>query len=275
MLKKISLALGIICLSSASFSAISETDMRLATITSIKNNVELKYASSEWRPGRVNQLLRPGTSIRTGSLSKAELKYPDGTITRIGGRTNLTVLDKSIRAVKIDSGKMWFKVAKRSAGYRIYSPTAVAAITGTEGFVQYGDAETASSKNNMFASNDKSYKIAENMAQEFSTGLVEGSMNVFESYDDNGNPNGNPNQIGAGQILTMLGNNGFQLQNVGTDQIMSQYNDIYQNDTSSNGVNKQDLGPTNPVTEQVPGTINKQQEIINSPTTGDLEIIIK
>lgn len=293
MLKQLSLALGIICLSSVSLSAVSETDIRLATITSLKNNVELKYSTSDWRPGRVNQLVRPGTSIRTGSLSKVEIKYPDGTITRIGGRTNLTVLDKSIRAVKIDSGKMWFKVAKRSSGYRIYSPTAVAAITGTEGFAQYGEVESGSTRNNMFASSDKIYKVAEDNQPGFSTGLVEGSMDVYGGYDSGGNPTGNPNQLGPGQILTMLGNSNFQYQNVPIDQIINQYNDISQGDISGNnnsnnnnnnssnnnnnnqGINNQNLGPTNPVTEQIPGTINKQQEIINSPTTGDLEIIIK
>ncbi|MFN8578761.1 MAG: FecR family protein [Candidatus Sericytochromatia bacterium] len=287
MFKKVSIALGIIFLSSGSLSAISQTDLRLATITELKNNVELKYSSSDWRPGRLNQLLRPGTSIRTGSLSKVEIKYPDGTITRIGGRTSMTVLDKSIRAVKVDSGKIWFKVTKRSAGYRIYSPTAVAAITGTEGFVEYGDVEKTSSKNNMFASNSQNYKISDSNSNQFSGGLVEGSMDVYPSYDQNGDLTGNPQQVLEGQFLTFNGGQ-FQVLNLGTDQILNQNRDVNSSDDVANNNNNnnsnnngpdnvanQKLDRTNPSTEQVPSTINNNQGITNSPTTGDLEIIIK
>lgn len=296
MLKKISAALTIVFLSSVTFSAVGEVDMRQAVITELKNNVELKYGQSLWREARAEQLVRPGTSIRTGSLSKVEIKYPDGTITRIGGRTTLTVLDRSIRAVKIDSGKIWFKVAKKSAGYRIYSPTAVAAITGTEGFVEYGDTEKVGSKNNMYASASKDFKIAEDMSGGYQAGLVEGSMNIYKGSDETGNLVGDPTQVNAGQVLSMLGNN-FQLQNVGTDQIFNQHRDIStpdnvannngsngnnsngQNSNNGNGnsgnVQNQNLGPTNVTTEQVPASLNKQQDITNSPTTGDLEIIIK
>jgi hypothetical protein len=300
MLKKLGIALSIICLSSASFNAIGEGDMRLAVITELKNNVELKYSNSEWRPGRLNQLLRPGTSVRTGSLSKVELKYPDGTITRVGGRTSLTVLDKSIRAVKVDSGKIWFKVTKRSAGYRIYSPTAVAAITGTEGFVEYGDTEKTSSKSNMFASNSKDYKISDAGNIGFSGGLTEGSMDIYPTYDQNGEFLGNSQQVLAGQFLTFNGGQ-FQIMNVGSEQIFNQHRDISSpddvannnennnnnnnnsnsnsNNNNSNNDNQnvanQRLDRTNPTTEQVPSTLNNQQGINTSPTTGDLEIIIK
>ncbi|RYX99380.1 hypothetical protein EON78_03685 [bacterium] len=99
MLKKLTGVLTVVFLSSVTFSAVGESDMRQAVITSLKNRVELKYGTSLWREASINQLVRPGTAIRTGSLSKAEIKYPDGTITRIGGRTNLTVGATMFRAL--------------------------------------------------------------------------------------------------------------------------------------------------------------------------------
>lgn len=264
MLKKISAALTIVFLSSVTFSAVGESDLRNAVITNLKNEVQIKYGSSLWRDANLNQLIRPGTTIRTGALAKAEFKYPDGTIARMGGRTNMVILDKSIRAVKIASGKLWFKVAKRSAGYRIYSPTAVAAITGTEGFVEFGDTEKETSDIN-------------NTNSKYNAGLVEGSMDVFKSVDINDNPVGTPTQVTEGQVLSLIGSN-FQLQTVGTDQIFNQYRDISTSDPVSNNtgnVQNQKLDPTNPTIEQVPNIINKQQDLNTSPTTGDLEIIIK
>ncbi len=277
MLKKISTVITVMLLSSVTFNAVGASDMRQAVITSLKNKVELKFGASLWREASVNQLLRAGTSIRTGSLSKVELKYPDGTIARLGGRTNLTVLDKSIRAVKVDSGRLWFKVAKRSAGYRIYSPTAVAAITGTEGFVESGETEKDASINNRIASTDSNLRISESSESSYKAGLVEGSMNVFKGVDLNDEPIGEPNKVIEGQILSFVGNN-FQIQNVGIDQIFNQYGEISRtsdDDSKTFDIKSQKLDKTNPTTEQIPNTINKQQDLNTSPTTGDLEIIIK
>ncbi|MFN4150831.1 MAG: FecR domain-containing protein, partial [Candidatus Sericytochromatia bacterium] len=107
------IAAGIVALSSLSFQAIGDNNLHNAVIRNIKNKVELKYGASLWREASINQMVRPGTSIRTGSRSKVELMYPDGTVTRLGSRTNMTVLEKASRSVKVSSGKLWFKVAKK------------------------------------------------------------------------------------------------------------------------------------------------------------------
>lgn len=328
MLKKLSglLTVGLVTLSTIGFQAISDDDLHRAVIVDLKNKVELKFGASEWRTASINQLVRPGTTIRTGALSKVELKYPDGTITRIGSRTNLSVLDKAQRSIKVASGKVWFKVTKKSIGYRVYSPTAVAAITGTEGFVEYADKDAKDSFlfKPRFADKNGVYKVSEGSNEGFGAGLVEGSMDVFPGSDDNGNPTGSPMPVNPGEILTFQ-NGGFNLSNVGVESIFNQYNDISSSDQQGNNnnsgsgnsgnkngnngnsgnnggnngnnggdangnnggnngntgdqggqsISNQPLNPTNPTTEQVPSGINKQQDLNTSPTTGDLEIIIK
>lgn len=105
-------------------------------VRDIKNQVELKYGSSIWRTASENQPVRPGSEIRTGSMSRVELLYPDGTITRVGSRTVMKVLDRKGREIEIRSGNLWFKVTKHSYGLKIYAPKAIASITGTEGGVK-------------------------------------------------------------------------------------------------------------------------------------------
>jgi ferric-dicitrate binding protein FerR (iron transport regulator) len=75
-----------------------------------------------------------GSSIRTGIRSVAELRYDDGTLTRIGSRTNMVISD---RKLTIKRGYIWGKVDKtKTRGLKIYSPNAVASIVGTEFFVE-------------------------------------------------------------------------------------------------------------------------------------------
>ena len=320
-------------------SAFGDNDIHKDVIKGVHNKVELKYGESLWRDARADQIVRPGTKVRTGALAKAELLYADGTITRVGSRTNLIVLDKDIRAVKIESGKVWFKVTKKSFGLRIYSPTAVAAITGTEGvaeFVPAGSEKDSNAFSRMLATSGRNFSLAEGTGTgDFGVGLVEGSATIFESVDANGNPTGNSQDVGAGQFIMFNGNT-FNTLNLGSETIRDQNQDISgpdlnannnsgnnngnnnnsnnnnnnnnnnnanNSDNSNNNANNtnnntnnnnnngtpndgsntnnngspanEDLGTTNVSTENVGSTLNKDQDLNTSPTTGDLEIIIK
>lgn len=108
-----------------------------AVIKKIKNQVEYKYEDNLWDTAKINQVIVPVTSIRTGAASKAEIMYSDGTVTRIGSDTFFTFLDKQNRAVQVQLGSAWFDVKKKSYGLKIYTANAIAVITGTEGFIQF------------------------------------------------------------------------------------------------------------------------------------------
>ncbi|GIW21762.1 MAG: hypothetical protein KatS3mg068_0769 [Candidatus Sericytochromatia bacterium] len=303
------------------------TDPKKAIIKSLENKVELKYGVSEWREARINQLLRPGTNIRTGAMSKVEIMYGDGSLARIGSRSSFTVLDMEARSVELNSGKMWFKVVKKSVGLNIKTPSAVAAITGTEGFAKFEDNDKEGSNiNNMIASNNIN-KIAQGISGSFAFGLVEGTANLFK-LDINGNPTGEALQVRPGDIIT-FSNGVFSINNVGIESILNQNRDIatpdfnannnqnnnfnnnnsdnnsnnnntnnnvanvnnndnnsnfqnYNNNNNSNNFsntspNQENLSPSNVNTQQIPSMPNVQQNqnLNTSPTTGDLQIIIK
>ncbi|MBC7474591.1 MAG: FecR domain-containing protein, partial [Candidatus Sericytochromatia bacterium] len=75
-----------------------------------------------------------GNTIRTGIRSMTEIKYDDGTLTRIGSRSNITIND---RKILINKGYIWGKVNKDlTKGLKIFTSSAVVAIVGTEFFVE-------------------------------------------------------------------------------------------------------------------------------------------
>lgn len=150
MLKKISKIslISIFLLSTISPNSYSQLSKTSAVIKNKKNSVEVKYATSMWRPASDNFTVRPGSIIRTGSLSSAILEYVDGTKVKIGSRTSLVVLDKIGREIKISSGNLWYKVTKKSYGMKIYAPSAVASILGTEGGIKIEASDQKNIDNN-------------------------------------------------------------------------------------------------------------------------------
>ncbi|MFN8577332.1 MAG: FecR family protein [Candidatus Sericytochromatia bacterium] len=120
---------------STSFSAYSASKVN-AVIVQKKNNVEVKYATSLWRPATENFTVRAGSTIRTGGASSAVIEYIDGTKVKIGSRSSVIVLDKLSREIKVNKGNIWYKVTKRSYGMKIHTPSAVASILGTEGGIK-------------------------------------------------------------------------------------------------------------------------------------------
>jgi formylglycine-generating enzyme required for sulfatase activity len=117
--------------------ALAENPKHKAVIKKVKNQVEFKYEDNSWEPVKINQIIFPVTSIKTGPSSRAEIMFSDGTITRVGSKTFFTLIDKQNRAVNVQSGSIWFNVKKKSHGLKIYSSSAMASITGTEGFVEF------------------------------------------------------------------------------------------------------------------------------------------
>jgi ferric-dicitrate binding protein FerR (iron transport regulator) len=97
------------------------------------NYVQVKH-SSGWEAADTGTSLFVGSSLRTGPRSVAEIKYDDGSMTRVGSRSNLVIND---RKINIKRGYIWGKVDKnKTKGLKIFTATAIASITGTEFFVE-------------------------------------------------------------------------------------------------------------------------------------------
>ncbi len=109
----------------------------------IKNNVQIdkspekssiSLVSKRWKNAVKGQDIFIGDNIRTGLRSITQISYDDGTTTRIGSRSLVTVKD---RTLNLKRGYLWGKVDKyKTKGLKIITSSAVAAIIGTEFFVE-------------------------------------------------------------------------------------------------------------------------------------------
>lgn len=117
---------------------VAASDPFQATLTKAVKKVEWqRYATQAWQRALVDTLLLGGDTLRTGGDSKAELLYGDGSVTRVGSLTTLTLTGDRRREIRLDGGKIWLNIRKSGAGMRIITPGAVAAVTGTELMVEF------------------------------------------------------------------------------------------------------------------------------------------
>lgn len=107
-----------------------------AKITDLHNNVQKKNLSNlKWKSSSLEEKLFYGDSIRTGKASRVEVKYTDGTVSRIGSNSILKIKEnkKGERiSLKLLVGKLWLKVTKGQGLFTIETPTAIASVLGTE-----------------------------------------------------------------------------------------------------------------------------------------------
>ncbi|MFN8576626.1 MAG: FecR family protein [Candidatus Sericytochromatia bacterium] len=105
------------------------------SIDKVINMVQIDHNNSRnWSKAEKNESVFVGDNIRTGLRSVAQINYDDGTSTRIGSRSFITVND---RKIKIKRGYMWGKVDKnKTKGLKLFTSNAVASILGTEFFIE-------------------------------------------------------------------------------------------------------------------------------------------
>jgi hypothetical protein len=93
--------------------------------------------------GQTGQILNNGDFLATSDNTRAAIRFvDDGSIIRMNPESELTIRAEGERSalrktIEIDVGELWAKVTKRdNAEYRIQTPTAVAAVKGTEFYVR-------------------------------------------------------------------------------------------------------------------------------------------
>ena len=62
-------------------------DQKQARVTEVIHDVRLLAGQTAARPATVNDTVREGTAVRTGTDSRAELTFLDQTLTRLGANT--------------------------------------------------------------------------------------------------------------------------------------------------------------------------------------------
>ncbi len=108
-----------------------------ATVTRVENKVsygQVAGGRTETRPANPQDIVKASDFLLSGTDSRAELKYADGTVVRIGQNTVFS-FDANTRTLKLDKGTFVFSIPKGSGGGTIKTPSITAAITGTVGKV--------------------------------------------------------------------------------------------------------------------------------------------
>lgn len=111
-------------------SATQAAPLRSAEVTKVVNDVRLYAKQEEGRPANVGDNLTGGTSLHTGRRSRAELLFPDKTLSRIGANSVFNFRSGS-RDMTIEQGSFLLQVPKNAGGATIRTATVTAAITGT------------------------------------------------------------------------------------------------------------------------------------------------
>ena len=110
---------------------------RQATVTRLENKVsygEVKGDRSNLRPAAVEDVVKASNFLQTETDSRAELKYEDGSLVRIGQNTIFS-FDAITRSLNLSKGTFIFYVPKSTGGASVKTPSLTAAITGTVGKV--------------------------------------------------------------------------------------------------------------------------------------------
>src|SRR5438874_10529174 len=116
----------VICLGCKDY-ALSQ-QLQQARVTIIVNDVKLLPSQAAPRPAAVNDEVKQGTAVRTGTDSRTELTFADLTITRLGSNTVFSFKPDS-RELKLKSGAVLIQVPPGAPEVRVSTAAVSAAIS--------------------------------------------------------------------------------------------------------------------------------------------------
>jgi hypothetical protein len=131
-MKKILPVLVLILSSGTSFPAV----FKEAEVTRTINDVRVLPDQSPAYAAKPGQIISGKTSVATGVQSRAELRFPDKTITRLGANTTFR-LEEGTRNIDLDRGVILLQVPKQMGGATVRTAAVTAAVTGTTLLVEY------------------------------------------------------------------------------------------------------------------------------------------
>jgi hypothetical protein len=107
-------------------------DQKQARVTEVIRDVRLFGAQAAVRPAVVNETVREGNAVRTGTESRAELTFVDQTITRLGANTEFS-FGAGVRTYDLGSGAILMTAPRGAGTVRISTAVATCAISGFTG----------------------------------------------------------------------------------------------------------------------------------------------
>ena len=108
-----------------------------ARVTQVIRDVRVLGSNAAPRAASVNDRVVEGNAVRTGGDSRAELTFPDETLTRLGANTVFS-FGNGGKEFDLSSGAMLLAVPKSSGTVRVHTAAATAAVTGFTGMWENG-----------------------------------------------------------------------------------------------------------------------------------------
>ncbi|MDF2439071.1 MAG: hypothetical protein JWN98_55 [Abditibacteriota bacterium] len=131
-----SVALAAVCLAHAPEARSQNTTV--ATVTAVQRVAELREGAAPWKRRGRGAALRLGDGFRTGKRSKADLKFTDGSLLRLGQLSSVEV--REAKSVALLSGQVLFSALRPG---RVLAGSGVAEIKGSVGIVTMMEDGTA------------------------------------------------------------------------------------------------------------------------------------
>lgn len=128
-------AYGLILLAAASITAPAAA-LREAEFTRVINDVKILPEAASPAPAKVGDKIAGRTAVATGVQSRAELRFPDRTLTRLGANSVFR-MDQKTRTVEVDQGVILLQVPKQLGGAQVRTAAVTAAVSGTTLIVEY------------------------------------------------------------------------------------------------------------------------------------------
>ena len=110
--------------------SLGAADLRESTLVQVVNEVKVSPPQTAEKEAKINDTVRAPDKVRTGVRSRAELKAPDNTLTRIGANTVFS-FEQSGRVLNLEKGSLLFHSPAGRGGGTIKSAGASAAVLGT------------------------------------------------------------------------------------------------------------------------------------------------
>jgi len=108
---------------------VSADELKEAKVTQVVQDVKVVPSGAAARPVVVNETVRQGNAVQTGTQSRSELTFRDQTITRLGEKTIYNI--GGGRTIELGSGQFLLYVPKKAGGAQVKMGPVTAAITGT------------------------------------------------------------------------------------------------------------------------------------------------
>jgi len=123
---------------------VSRPQTSIGTIVSTQGDEQMRLVEApDWRAAQLEQGLLAGDQLRTGGFGALTLLFADRTQLRVHRNSNLLVRAApsagNANTLRLERGATWSRATPAGAGVRIETPSATAAIRGTDWSLAVGD----------------------------------------------------------------------------------------------------------------------------------------